>query len=311
MLCAVSPARAESPAKIPRIGFLTNGTEASPLNEAFRKGLRFFGYVEGKDILIESRHARGRSERLPELAVELVHLKVDVIVATSSDSALSAQQATTTIPIVFGSAGDPVAIGLVASLARPGGNVTGMASVSNVMRGKGLELLKEVAPKNSLVAVLCIPRQEKDPQMNEIEAAAHSLGLKLQLAEAEGPDHFESAFSAIKRGGAGALIVLSSPMFASHRTRIVDLAAMSRLPAVFPASEYVDAGGLMSYGPNNIDLYRRAAYYVDRILKGTKPADLPVETPTRFELVINLKTAKRIGVTIPESVLQRADRVIE
>jgi putative ABC transport system substrate-binding protein len=246
------------------------------------------------------------------LAEELVRLKVDVIVATSGDSALSAQQATTTIPIVFGSAGDPVAIGLVATLARPGRNITGMASVSNVMRGKGLELLKEVAPKSSLIAVLCLPTvPEKNPQMDEAEAAARSLGLRLQPAWAEGPDPFESAFSAIQRGGAGALLVLSSPMFASHRTKIVELAAMSRLPAVFPASEYVDAGGLMSYGPNNIDLYRRAAYYVDRILKGAKPADLPVETPTRFELVINLKTAKRIGVTIPESVLQRADRVIE
>ena len=312
MLSSVYPARAQQPTKVPRIGFLTTAA-GDPSAEAFRQGLRELGYVEGKNILIEYRYAEGTSEPLSELAEELVRLKVDVIVTTSTEPSLGAQRATRTIPIVMGGGGDPVAAGLVASLARPGGNITGVTTISVDLSGKRLELLKEATPKTSLVAVLWIPTARGNKlQMKETEAAADSLGLHLQPAGVEGPNDFESAFSAINRGGASSLIVLNSPMFASHRARIADLAAKSRLPAIYPTSGYVHEGGLMSYGPNISDQYRRAAYYVDRILKkGAKPADLPVETPTKFELVINLKTAKQIGLTIPESVLYRVDRVIK
>jgi putative tryptophan/tyrosine transport system substrate-binding protein len=314
VLTFVYPARAQQPTKIPRIGFLTSGSAAGdPAIEAFRQGLRELGYVEGKNVLVDYRYAEEGPQPLSELAEELVRLKVDVIITTSTESSLSAQRATKTIPIVMGGGGDPVAAGLVVSLARPGGNITGVTTISVDLSGKRLELLKEVTRKTSPVAVLWIPTNRGNKlQMKETEAAAHSLGLYLQPAGVEGANDFESAFSAMARGGASSLIVLNSPVFASHRARIAGLATKSRLPAMYATSGYADAGGLMSYGPSVSDLYRRVASYVDRILKkGAKPADLPVETPTKLELVINLKTAKQIGLTIPESVLYRADRVIK
>jgi putative ABC transport system substrate-binding protein len=274
--------------------------------------LRELGYVEGRNIVIEYRFAEGRPQSLSELADELVRLKVDVIVTTATEPSLAAQRATSTIPIVMGGGGDPVAAGLVASLAQPGGNITGVTTSSVDLSGKRLELLREVTPNISRIAVLWIPTATGNKlQMRETEAAAHSLEIQLQPAGVEVSNDFESAFSAISRGGANCLIVLASPMFASHRARIADLAAKSRLPAIYPTSGYVDAGGLMSYGNNLSLVHRRAATYVDRILKGAKPADLPIERPTKFELVINLKTAKQIGLAIPGSVLFRVDRVIK
>jgi putative tryptophan/tyrosine transport system substrate-binding protein len=312
LLTSLYIARAQQSSKVPRIGFLTSAA-GDPAIDAFRQSLRELGYVEGKDLLIEYRYAEWGPQRLSELAEELVRLKVDVIVTTATEPSLAAQRATKTIPIVMGGGGEPVAAGLVASLARPGGNITGVTSISADLSGKRLELLREVAPKSSSVAVLWIPTARGNKlQMKETEAAAHSLDLQLRLVGVEGPNDFENAFSAINGGGARAIVVLNSPMFASQRVRIAELAAKSRLPAIYATSGYVDAGGLMSYGPNVSDLYRRAAHYVDRILrKGAKPADLPVETPTKFELVINLKTAKQIGLTIPEAVLYRVDRVIK
>jgi putative tryptophan/tyrosine transport system substrate-binding protein len=297
---------------VPRIGYLTSGAATRDSSESFRRGLGELGYVEGKNILIEYRYAEGGSQPLSELAEELVRLKVDVIVTIATEPSLAAQRATRTIPIVMGGGGDPVAAGLVASLARPGGNITGVTTTSVDLSAKRLELLKEVTPKISPVAVLWIPTATGNKlQMKETEGAARSLGLHLQPAGVEGPNDFESAFSAINRAKTRSLIVLGSPMFASHRARIADLAAKSRLPAIYPTSVYVDASGLMSYGNNLSVVYRRAAVYVDKILKGAKPADLPVERPMKFELVINLKTAKQIGLTIPGSVLYRADRVIK
>jgi putative tryptophan/tyrosine transport system substrate-binding protein len=252
-------ARAQQPTKVPRIGFLTSAS-GDPATEALRQGLRELGYVEGKNVLIEPRYAEGNSGRLPELAEGLVRLKIDVIVTTATEPSLAAQQATRTVPIVMGGGGDPVAAGLVASLARPGGNITGVTTISVDLSGKRLELLNEVTPKISPIAVLWIPTARGNKlQMKETEAAANSLRFHLQPAAVEGPNDFESAFSAISRGGARSLIVLASPLFASHRPRIAQLATKSRLPAIYPTSGYVDAGGLMSYGPNVSDLYRRVA----------------------------------------------------
>ena len=265
--------------------------------------------------MIEYRDAEGKLERLPALAAELVALKVDVIVAAGTPAALAAKQATRTLPIVFAAAADPVASGLVTSLARPGGNVTGLSILAPELVGKCLEQLKQAVPGVSRVAVLWQPgglgeRTEKD-MLKGAEVAARALGVRLQFVEARGPADFDRAFSDMTRARAGALTVLASAMFFSERRRLVDLAAKNRLPAVYPLREFVDAGGLMSYGPNLADLFRRAATYVDKILKGAKPGDLPVEQPTKFELVINLKTAKALGLTIPPSLLQRADQVIE
>ena len=309
-------ASAQQAAKIARIGYLATNLAAGPhLREAFLQGLRDLGYVEGRNVVIEYRDAEGKLERLPALAAELVALKVDVIVAASTLAALAAKQATRTLPIVFAAAGDPVASGLVTSLARPGGNVTGLSILAPELVGKCLELLKQAVPGVSRVAVLWQPgalgeRTEKD-MLKEAEVAARALGVRLQFVEARGPADFDRAFSDMTRARAGALTVLASVMFFSERRRLVDLAAKNRLPAVYPLREFVDAGGLMSYGPNVADLFRRAATYVDKILKGAKPADLPVEQPTKFELVINLKTAKALGLTIPPSLLARADEVIE
>jgi putative ABC transport system substrate-binding protein len=316
LLAAPLAAEAQQAAKIARIGYLaTNLTASHHTHEAFRQGLRDLGYVEGRNVLIEYRDAEGKVERLPALAGELVALKVDVVVAASTAATLAAKQATRTLPIVFAVAADPVADGLVTSLARPGGNLTGLSLLFPELVGKCLELLKQAVPGVSWVAVLWHPgalgeRTEKD-MLKEAEVAARALGVRLQFVEARGPENFDKAFSDMTRARAGALTVLTSAMFVNERRRLVDLAAKNRLPAVYPWREGVDTGGLMSYGPNLADNYRRAAGYVDKILKGAKPADLPVEQPTRFEFVINLKTAKALGLTIPPSLLARADEVIQ
>jgi putative ABC transport system substrate-binding protein len=265
--------------------------------------------------VIEYRDAEGKIERFPALAAELVALKVDVIVAAGTPAALAAKQATTTDPIVFAAVFDPLTSGLVTSLARPGGNVTGTSTLAPELVGKCLEHLKQAVPGGSRVAVLWQPgafgeRTEKD-MLKGADVAARALGVRLQFVEARGPEDFDRAFSDMTRARAGALTVLPSNMFTNERRRLVDLAAKNRLPAVYPWREAVDVGGLMAYGANFADLYRRAATYVDKILKGAKPADLPVEQATKFELVINLKTAKALGLTIPPSLLQRADEIIQ
>jgi ABC-type uncharacterized transport system substrate-binding protein len=310
-------ADAQQAAKVPRIGYLVPNLAANPhWLEAFRQGLRDLGYVEGRNLVIEYRSAEGKLERLPALAAELVALKVDVIVVGGTLVALAAKQATRTLPIVFAAVADPVSSGLVTSLAQPGGNVTGLSLLAPELVGKCLEQLKQAVPGVSRVAVLWQPggglgeRTEKD-MLKEAEVAALALGVRPQFVGARGPADFERAFSEMTRARAGALTMLGSPMFFNERRRLVDLAAKHRLPAVYPWREFVDAGGLMAYGANLADLSRRAATYVDKILKGAKPADLPVEQPTKFELVVNLKTAKALGLTIPQSVLGRADQVIE
>ncbi len=315
-LLAAPLAAAQQAAKIARIGYLGNNPAASPhLPEVFRQGLRDLGYVEGRNLVIEYRDAEGKFERFPALAAELVSLKVDVILVGNTLAALAAKQATKTLPIVFAAASDPVASGLVTSLARPGGNVTGSSLLTPELVGKCLEQLKQAVPGVSRVAVLWQPgamgeRSDKD-MLKGADVAARALGVRLQSVEARGPADLDRAFSDMTRARAGALTVLTSAMFGTERRRLVDLAAKNRLPALYPWRDYVDAGGLMSYGPNPADLYLRAATYVDRILKGAKPGDLPVEQPTKFELVINLKTAKALGLAIPPSLLGRADQIIE
>jgi len=305
---------AQQPTKVPRIGYLagTSLSAQSTRTEAFRQGLRELGYMEGKNIVIEWRSAEGKLDRLPALVAELVRLKVDVIVSTGGAvTALAAKSATTTIPIVFIAGGDLVNIGLIASLARPGGNLTGLSLLSIEMGAKRLELLKEAFPKVRRVAVLGNPAGPSYAnQLKETQAAAKAFGLQLQILEVRDPKNFESAFSAVNQRGIGALLVLSDPMFHAQQKQIADLAAKSRVPVMFFDREFVEAGGLMSYATNIADVFRRAATYVDKILKGATPADLPVEQPMKFELVINLKTAKQIGLTIPPNVLARADKVI-
>ncbi len=305
-------AKAQEAAKVHRIGYLSSDLAGSPyMTEGFRQGLRDLGYVEGRSVVIETRDADRKLERLPALAAELVALKVDVIVVGGTVAALAAKQATRTLPIVFVSAIDPVADGLVISLARPDGNVTGLSTLAPELIGKRLENLNRAVPGLSLVAVLWQPgalreRTEKDLRKGA-EVAARALGMRLHFVEARGPDDFNRAFSEMTKARAGALMVLGGTMFLTERRHLVDLAAKNRLPAMYGLREYVDAGGLMCYGPNNADMFRRAATYVDKILKGAKPADLPVEQPTKFELVINLKTANALGLTIPPSLLQRAE----
>jgi len=306
------PADAQQAKKFWRIGGLgASSPSANPARyEAFRQRLRELGYVEGKNIAIEGRYAEGQLGRLPDLAVELVRLKVDVIVARGLPAARAAKEATTTIPIVI-QGGDPVRTGLVASLARPGGNVTGFSDATVDVSTKRLELLKEVVPKVSRVAMLWNPANPTNPlQLKDSQAAAPALGLKVIAVDVKGVDDFERVFAAIKKDGAGGLLVPADPTFGSERKRIIDFAAKNRLPAMYSSSDNAEAGGLMSYGTNFVDLYRRVADYVDRILKGTKPADLPIEQPMKFEFVINLKTAKQIDLTIPPNVLARADKVI-
>ncbi len=323
LLAVPLAAEAEPAGKVHRIGFLSPSSPsdpervASPFGErglaAFRQGLRDLGYVEGQNITIEPRWAEGRFERLPDLAAELVRLKVDVIVSVVTQASLAAKNATRTIPIVMVAAGDPLGSGLVANLARPGGNVTGPSSMYADLAGKQLELLMKTAPKVSRVAVLWNPANAvwQAQMLRETEHAARALGLQRQLLEARGPDELEEAFVAMTREHASALLVQVDVIFALHARRIADLAAKHRVPAMYGAREHVEAGGLMSYAPNVLDLFRRAATYVDKILKGAQPGDLPVEQPTKFELVINRKTAKALGLTIPQSLLQRADQVIE
>jgi putative ABC transport system substrate-binding protein len=317
LLAAPLAAEAQQAAKVPRIGFLALNRGANPhVHEVFRQGLRDLGYVEGRNVVIEYRDAGGKVERLPALAAELVALKVDVIVTGGgTPTALAAKEATRTLPIVFASAGDPVTSGLVTSLARPGGNVTGSSNFAPELVGKCLEQLKQAVPEVSRVAVLWQPgaaseRVDKD-MLKAADVAARALGVRLRFVEARGRADIDRAFSDITRARAGALTVWTGAMFFSERKRLVDLAAKNRLPAVYPQREFVDAGGLMAYGTDLADLFRRAATYVDKILKGAKPADLPVEQPTKFELVINLKTAKALGLTIPPSLLARADEVVQ
>ena len=312
-LAAPRAARAQPAGKVHRIGLLTPGAISgmAPLLE----GLREFGYVERLNISIEQRAANGKLERLPLLATELVRLKVDLIVAGATPGARAAQQATTTIPIVASAMGDPVGDGLVASLARPGGNITGTTFLGPELVPKRLELLKEALPRIARVAGLLHPGAFSENTMRDMvkdtEAAARTLGVQLQLVEVRGPDEFDRAFSAIARQHADVLIVFASVMLFNERGRLVALAAKHRLPAMFNNRQSVDLGGFISYGASLTELTRRAATYVDRILKGAKPRDLPVEQPTKFELVINLKTAKTLGLTLPQSLLLRADQVIE
>jgi ABC-type uncharacterized transport system substrate-binding protein len=316
LLAAPLAAAGQQAAEIARIGWLgANPAPGRHMREAFLQGLRDLGYVEGRNVVVEYRFAEGKLERYPALAAELVALKVDVIVAPITLAALAAKQATKTIPIVFAAVGDPITDGLVASLARPGGNVTGLSVLSPELVGKRLEQIKQAVPGISRVAVLwqpgAAPTRTEQEMLKEGEVTAQALGVRPQFVEARRPADLDRAFSDMTKVRAGALTVLPGNMFFSERRRLVGLAAKNRLPAVYPSREYVDAGGYMSYAPNGADLFRRAAIYVDKILKGAKPGDLPVEQPTTFELVINLKTAKALGLTIPPSVLGRADQVIE
>jgi putative ABC transport system substrate-binding protein len=312
-LCgAPAIAEAQQSTKVRRIGYLTSASGLGPREEAFRQGLRGLGYVEGQNIVIEYRFAQGKLDHLPDRAAELVRLKVDVIVTPSTLDALAAQRATRTIPIVMAASGDAVATGLVASLARPGGNITGLTALSRELSGKRLELLKEAVPGLSRVAVLWnAANPDKAHDVEETQVAARALGLQVQSLEVRGPNDFESAFRAATKKRAGALLTLTDTLTSFHQRQVVDLAAKSRLPSIYEFGEWVDAGGLMSYGPNDADLFGRAATYVDKILKGAKPGDLPVEQPRKFELVINLKTAKKIGLSVPPEVLVRADKVIK
>jgi putative tryptophan/tyrosine transport system substrate-binding protein len=303
----------QQPKKIPRIGFLNAGSPSAIAArlEAFQQGLRELGYVEGKSIVIEHRSAEGKTDRLPELAVELVRLKVDIIFSTGPQSTRAAKEATSTIPIVMGFDSDPVGNRFVASLARPGGNITGLSTLAPEISGKQLELLKEIVPRLSRVAVFGTSTQPGNVQaLKESELAAGTLGVKLQFVDILGPKDIEIAFGAAGKGRADAGLVLNSPVLFYERKQIADLAVNSRLPSIYYAADFVEAGGLMSYGASVTDLFRRAATYVDKILKGAKPSDLPVEQPKKFELVINLKAAKQIGLTIPPNVLARADKVI-
>jgi putative ABC transport system substrate-binding protein len=315
-LAAPLAAKGQQAAKVARIGYLHPNLAASPhLTEAFRHGLRDSGYVEGRNVVIEYRDGEGRFERLPALAAELVALPVDVIVASGTLAALAAKHATSSIPIVFSTVGDPVTDGLVTSLARPGGKITGLSNLTPELVVKDLELLKEAIPGVSQVAILWQPsgfveRTRKDVR-KRTDVAGRALGMRLRFVEAGGPEDFDGAFSDIVRARAGGVIVVTTAMFVQQRRRLVDLAAKIRVPAVYGSRESVDVGGLMSYGPNFADSFQRAATYVDKILKGAKPADLPIEQPTKFDLVINLKTAKALGLTIPPSVPHRADQVIE
>jgi ABC-type uncharacterized transport system substrate-binding protein len=306
-------AQAQQPTKVPRIGYLTAGSlsTSSARIEAFRQGLRELGYVEGKNIVIEWRYAEGKLDRFPALAAELVRLKVDVIVTGGPTTTSAAKEATVTIPIVMGFDNDPVGSGFVASLARPGENITGLSSLAPEISGKQLELLKEIVPRLSRVAVLGNSTNPGNAQaLKETELAAGAFGVQLQYLDVLGPKDIETAFGAAGKGRADAVLALNSPVLNSHRKQVADLAVKNRLPAIYPWPEIVEAGGLMTYGASYTDLFRRAATYVDKILKGAKPADLPVEQPTKFELIINLKAANQIGLTIPPNVLSRADKVI-
>ena len=317
ILAAPLNSDAQQAGKVYRIGYLSAPTRQSVehILQVFLRALRERGWVEGQNLIIEYRWAEGKQERLPGLAAELVQRKVDLIVAPAGSAALAAKSATSSIPIVMIFPSDPVGSGLVASLARPGGNVTGTTSTASPeIFGKQLELLKEAVPQASRVAILrdpAVPMQVQAPGLREVEAAARSLKVQLQSLEARGPEEFDRAFAAMVPERAGALLVLGGGPFLVHRTKLAELAAQYRIPTMYIAGEHVAAGGLMAYAVNMAEFVGRAAVYVDKILKGAKPADLPVEQPTRFELVINLKTAKALGLTIPQSILIRADQVIQ
>ena len=305
-------AEAQQQAKIARVGWLASGSPSgvAPLTGAFRQGLSELGYVEGKNIAIEYRYAEGKFDRLPDLAKEIVHLKVDVIVVANDQAIRAVKQATATIPIVM-VADDPLGHGFIASLARPGGNLTGFSLMSTELAGKRLELLMEALPKVSRVAALRASGPAQEQQVKEIQIAAQPLGIQVQTVQIQNPDDFENAFLTITKGRPGALLVLRSSLLRTHALRIKEFAEKRQLPTMYDDRIFVEAGGLMSYGTNTLGVYRHAATYVDKILKGTKPADLPVEQPKKFEFVINLKAAKKMGVTIPPNVLARADRVIK
>lgn len=310
LLVAYGSTDAQTRAKVRHIGFLCPAKCGQPEHAGLSDGLRELGYTEGRNVIIGHRAADSDSERLPALAAELVALNVDVIVTASTPAITAAKESTSSIPIVFASAGDPVAAGLVATLARPGGNVTGITILSPELSGKRLELLKETVPHLSRVAVLTNPATPAQASLGEFDAAARALGISVQLFKAQRPSELQSAFSAIIQDRLGALIIVPDAFFASQRSRFVEFTNNNRLPAIYDRADFVNEGGLMSYGIDFRHQFRRAAYFVDKILKGAKPGDLPVERPTKFELVINVKTAKQIGLAIPPNVLARADRVI-
>ena len=314
LLALCVPINAQQPKKIPRIGFLIGtfpSTNAARI-DAFREGLRELGYVEGKNVVIEYRWAEGKFDRLPDLAAELVRLKVDVIVANGPVLTRPAKEATSTIPIVMGFDNDPVGNGFVASLARPGGNITGLSNQAPEISGKQLELLKEIVPSLSRIAVFGNSNEPANPQsLREVELAAGAFRTKLQYLDVPSPKDVETAFRAASKGRADAVLMLGNGILNAHRAQIAELAVRSRLPAIYNSVEWVEAGGLTSYGASIPDLLRRAATYVDKILKGAKPAELPVEQPTKFEFIVNLKAAKQIGLTIPPNVLARADKGIK
>jgi putative tryptophan/tyrosine transport system substrate-binding protein len=313
ILTTIQLAEAQQPTKIPRMGYLMTRSLDPVRTEALHQGLREFGYVEGKTIVIEWRSAEGKLDRLPALVAELVRLKVDVIVTSGPTPTRAVKEATSTIPIVMAQDTDPVGNGFVASLARPGGNITGFSTLSPELNGKRLELLKEIVPKLSRVGVFGTSTQPGHAQsLKEVDLAAKAFGVKLQYVDVLSPKDIESAFRAASKGRAEAVLMIAAgSVVGDRRQEIVDLAVKSRLPVMYTFSSYVEAGGLMTYGVNITDLDRRAAIYVDKILKGVKPADLPVEQPKKFEFIINLKAAKQIGLTIPPNVLARADRVIK
>jgi putative ABC transport system substrate-binding protein len=309
-LVTASPAEAQQQTKIARVAILALDQQRSNVKDFFLE-LHRLGWVEGQNINFELRTAEGKINRLPELAAEIISLKPDVILASATPPALAVQKLTSSIPIVFTLVADPVGSGLVASLARPGGNITGMTNLNTELSTKRLELLKEMLPKTRSVAILSNPADPiSAPQLKDVAPTARSLGLQLRFIEVRDPKDFDGASRALAKSRPGALLVVTSQMFVGQGAKIIDMAAKNRLPSIFWTGTLVEAGGLMSYGVNVPALYRRAAYFVDRILRGAKPADLPVEQPTKFEFIINLKTAKQIGVTIPQSVLFRADRVI-
>ena len=309
------PVQAQQPKKVPRVGYLSPGSSSSslPNREAFQQGLRGLGYVEGKNIVVEYRFAEGKPDRIPDLVRELVGLKVDVIVVSGSSVARAAKKVTTTIPIVMASAGGPFREGLIASLARPGGNVTGLTNMGNDLGPKRLELLKVVFPTLARVAALSPFRPGlEQTELKQIQAMAPSLKLQLQILEVRTADDFERVFEDAAKTRVGALIVTRDPtaLFSTHEHRIVALAVKNRLPAMYPQVHYISAGGLMCYAEDELENFRRVATYVDKILKGAKPADLPVEQPTKFEFIINLRAAKQIDLTFPPNVLALADKVI-
>jgi putative ABC transport system substrate-binding protein len=313
-LIAALPAAAEEPGKVYRVGFIGNSTAAleSNLVQPFREGLRELGYVEGRDLAIEYRWAEGDYGRLPALVADLIAQKVDVLVTAGTPAALAVKRATTTIPLVMVAVGDPVGTGLVASLARPGGNLTGLVSIAPDLEGKRLELLREVAPKLSVVSVLMNPANPFHAlSEKQVRAAAGVLHIRAHLVRVRTASELDQAFEAILRERAGGLIMLADRVFLHNRARIADFATRNRFPGVYAYSELVVAGGLLSFGPSYPGMHRRAAYFVDKILKGARPADLPMEQPEKFELIVNLKTARIFGLTIPQSVLLRADQLIE